>query len=59
MLGETRANGAFAGAHESGEADDRDARERAARCGWLVHDSGERGLDFITIDKGYSGGGWS
>jgi len=31
LAGEARADGAFAGAHESGEADNRNARERPAR----------------------------
>jgi hypothetical protein len=32
LASEARADCAFAGAHESGEADDGDARERPARC---------------------------
>jgi len=49
MLGESRADSAFAGAHKPGKADDRNARKRAASCERLVHDGDERGVDFITI----------
>ena len=59
MLSQARADGAFAGAHESGETHNWNARERTARWERLIHDAGERGIDFITLDKEYSGGSWS
>ncbi len=51
----TRANGAFAGAHKSSEADDGNARERATRCGRWIHDDDERLAAFIELSKEYSG----
>jgi hypothetical protein len=56
LAGQSRADGAFAGAHKPGQADDRNAQKRTARCKRLVHDSNEREADFITLDKGYSDG---
>jgi len=55
LAGQTRANGAFAGAHEAGKADDRNARDRAARWKTLIHNGVEYGIDFIALDKEYSG----
>src|SRR5258705_10342526 len=52
----TRADGAFAGAHKSGEADDGNAGERATRCGRWIHDDDERLAAFIELSKEYSGG---
>ena len=50
-----RADGAFAGAHKSSEADDGNARERATRCGRWIHDDDERLAAFIELSKEYSG----
>jgi hypothetical protein len=56
MLRQSRADSAFPGAHEPGKANDGNPREWTARWKYLVQDGVQQGIEFITLDKEYSGG---